>query len=112
MGNEHKTRVSPSPPLACQTEMRRRLTALDLLGDSEIRDLDPSLVVDKDVGSLDVSMNDLSVVKVGETLQRLSDERPDERLLERAVVAEQRGDGPSWHVLEENVEVSSVNRGV
>lgn len=66
-----------------------RLTALDLLRDTEIRDLDPTLVIDENVGSLDISMNNPSVVKIDESLKRLSNERPNESLLERSVVSEQ-----------------------
>jgi hypothetical protein len=57
-------------------------------------------------------MDDLPVMEVGETLERLSDERSDESFLERAVVAEEGRDGASRDVLEENIEVGSVGRGV
>lgn len=57
-------------------------------------------------------MDDVSVVQVDEPLQRLSDEGPDESLLERAVVAEQGRDRASGDVLEENVEVMGVGGGV
>jgi hypothetical protein len=87
----------------------RRRTRLDLLGDTEIGDLDTSFVVDEDVGALYVSVDDALLVQVGESLQCLTDEDSDQGLLERAVVAEQGGDGPTWDVFEEDVEVAGVD---
>jgi len=57
-------------------------------------------------------MDDPSFVKVDESLKSLSNERPDESLLERSVVSEESRDGSSWNVLQENVEVGGVDGGV
>jgi hypothetical protein len=54
-------------------------------------------------------VDDALVVEVGEALEGLPDKDPDERLLEGAIVAEQRRHGPAGDVLEENVEVAGVD---
>lgn len=62
-------------------------TAIDFLGYTEIGDLDAALVVDEDVGALDVAMYDVAFVEVVETLEDLADKVLDEGFLERAVAA-------------------------
>lgn len=90
------------------TRIGSKRTVLDLLRDAKVGDLDPALVVDEDVGALDVAVDDLALVEVFEPGEDLAHELGHERLLERAVVAQERGDGPAGHVLEKNVEVRQV----
>lgn len=98
-------RRSQQPP---HEEKRRRRTVFDLLRDAEIRNLDVALVVNKDVGALDIAMYNLALVKVVKTREDLPDELGDEGLFEGAVVLEERRDGTAGDVLEENVEVLAV----
>ena len=61
-------------------------------GDTKVRDLDTTLIIDKDVGSLDIPMDDPSFVKVFKTLEDLTDEILDKGLLECTVIAQKSGD--------------------
>jgi len=67
---------------------QRLHTISNFLRDPEIRDLDASLVVNQDVGSLDVSVNDIPLVQVFESYQNLPDKVLDERFFECAIVVE------------------------
>ena len=87
---------------------RERRTVFEFLGDTEVGDLDAALVVDEDIRTLDIAMDDTAFMDVVKALEDLAYERADERLLERAVVAQERGDGAAGDVLEEDVEVRVV----
>lgn len=91
---------------------RAPLTIFYFLRDTEIRNLDVSLVIDEDVRSLDISMNDLSLVEVIETGEDLSNELADQCFFERSVIREESGDGSSGNVFEKNVKVLAVGRRI
>lgn len=71
--------------------IENELTILDSLRNAKIRDLDPSLVVDENIGALNVAMDNLPLVEVVESSKNLADELAHERLLEGAVVGQQSG---------------------
>lgn len=54
-------------------------------------------------------MDDVTLVQVIETSQDLSDPIPNKRLFEGAVVAQERGDGTTGNVFQENVEMVFIN---
>ena len=62
-----------------------KIRCLDLLRDTKIRNLDAALVVNEDVGALDVSMDDIPAVEVGEASNNLSDETADEGFSESSI---------------------------
>lgn len=67
---------------------RESLTVFQLLRDPEIGNLDPSLIVDENIGTLDIPMDDPPFVHVVETLEDLAQEIAHERFFECAVVAQ------------------------
>jgi len=85
---------------------------LQFFRDAKVRNLDTALVVHQDVRSLDVAMDDASLVDVVQSFQDLADEVADERLLKGTVVSQQRGDRAAWNVFQEDVEVLIVGRRV
>jgi hypothetical protein len=85
------------------------LTRLDLFRDSEIRNLDSTLVVHEDVRTLDISMDDLALVQIVETGKDLSNKIAYKRFLECAIIVEQGGDRSTGNVLEENVKVVGIS---
>jgi hypothetical protein len=87
-----------------------RLTVLDLLRDPEIGNLDATLVIDQDVRTLDIPMDNVPLVQVVQAGQDLPDKVLDERFLERAIVVQESGDGSTGDVFEENVQVRLVGR--
>lgn len=84
-------------------DSREILTVSDLLRYTEIRYLDAAFVVHKDVGTFDVTMDDVSLMQVVQTLENLPNKVFDERFLERSVITEKGSDGSTWDILEENV---------
>lgn len=92
--------------------MRARLTRLDLLADAKIGDLDTAFIVHKDIGALDVPVDDLPLVQVVQTHKDLAHKVAHERFFEGTIVVQQRGDRAAGHVLEKNVQVVSVGRRV
>lgn len=62
-------------------------TIFDLLRDPEIRYLDTTLVVNKDIRAFDIAMNDVPFVQIVQTGEDLSNEVSDKRFLESAVIA-------------------------
>jgi hypothetical protein len=83
---------------------RQALTSASFLRDAKVGDLDLALVVDEDVCALDITVDDVSRVKVNEALEDLPKEIADERLLEGAIVVEERGDRSARDVLQEDVQ--------
>lgn len=74
------------------------LTVLDTLGDTKVGNLDGALVVNEDVRTFDVSMNDISLVEIVETLKALLDECADERFFKGTVIAKQSGHRATWYI--------------
>lgn len=68
------------------------LTVFHFLRDTKVRDLDASLVIDKDVRPFDVTMYNVALVQVIQPLKDLPDEILDQRFLERSVVAQKGSD--------------------
>ena len=62
------------------------LTVLHFLRNTEIGDFDATLVVDKDVGALDVAVNNVTFVQVVEPFKNLPNKVFHERFFECAVV--------------------------
>ena len=87
---------------------REKRRGFDALGDAKVGDFDATFVVDEDVGTLDVTVDDILRVEVGETGQDLSDEVGDEGLAEWTVVDKHCGDGATGDVFEENVQMRVV----
>jgi hypothetical protein len=85
------------------------LTRLNFLRDSEIRNLDPTLVVYEDIRTLEISMDDLALVQIVEASKNLPDKVAYERFLECAIIVEQGGDRSTGNVLEENVKVVGIS---
>jgi len=63
-----------------------KLTVIDFFRNSKIRNLDASLVVDEDIGAFDITMDDISLVEIDQTRQRLSHEFLDEAFFKRAII--------------------------
>lgn len=57
-------------------------------------------------------MNDFSFVQVLQPRENLAHKLAHESLFEGPVIREQSSDRSSWHVLEENVEMGRVGRGI
>lgn len=87
-----------------------RRTIFQLFRDAKVGDFDATLVVHEDVRTLDVTMNDASLVDVVQSLQDLANKVADERFFEGTVVSEQRGNGTAWDIFQEDVEVLVVGR--
>ena len=94
---------------AQQLWMKKTLTVLDLLRDTEVGDLDSALVVDEHVRALDVTVDDITLVKVVEPEEDLPDPIAHEGLFKRPIIPEQRGDGTTRHVFQEDVQVVVVD---
>ena len=65
------------------------LTVFDLLGDTKVRNLDTTLVVDEHVRAFDITVDDISFMQVVETCQDLAHPIANERLGECTIVANQ-----------------------
>lgn len=71
--------------------MKKR-TVLQFLGNTEVGNLDATFVVDQNVRTLDIPMDNAPFMYVVETVQDLSDKVPYKWLLEGTVVAEKSSD--------------------
>lgn len=78
-------------------------TIFHFLGDTEIRYLDSSLVINKHIGTFDVAVDDIPFVEVVQASQDLPYPVTNKWLLKRTVVAQKRGDGTTRNIFEENV---------
>lgn len=87
-------------------------TVFDLFRDTEIRYFDSTSVINENIGTLDVTMDNPLFMKVVKAHQHLSDPEFDEGFFKGAVVFQERGDGASGNVLQENVQVLVVDGGV
>ena len=94
--------------MGCFHKVRR--TIFQLFRDAKVGDFDATLVVNQDVRTLDVPMDDTSLVDIVQPLQDLANKVADEGLFEGAVVSQQRGDGTAWDVFQEDVEVLVIRR--
>lgn len=92
-----------SPEILSICRERRGLTVLDLFRNPEIGNLDPAFVIHQDVCPLDISMDDVPLVKVIKTRQDLPDKVFDEGFFERAIIVQEGGYGSTRNVFEENV---------
>jgi hypothetical protein len=90
----------------------RKLTVLDLFRNPEIGNLDPTLIIDQNVRTLDIPMDNVPLVQVIQSGQDLPDEVLDERFLKRAIVVQEGRDGSTRDVFEENVQVGLVCRRI
>lgn len=88
------------------------LTNVNILRDTEIGDFHASLVIDEYNGAPEVTVNDIALMQVGQSLKNLSDKVPDERLFECTVIAQQRSDRTTWHIFEKDVEDVILQRRV
>jgi len=61
-------------------------TIFDLLGNTEIGNLNAALVVDKDIPAFDVSMNDLFLMEIGKPFQDLPNKILDQGFLKGAII--------------------------
>ena len=87
----------------------RRRTVFHLFGDAKVRDLDAALVVDEHVRTFDITVDDVTLMEVVEPEKDLSDPIAHEGLFERPIIPEQRGDGTTRHVFQEDVQVIVVD---
>ena len=85
------------------------LTVLHLLRDTEVRDLDTALVVYEHVRAFDVTMYDIALVQVVQAEENLPNPVANERLLECTVATQQRRDRVTWDILQEDVEMVTIN---
>lgn len=79
--------------------------SFDPLGDAEVGDFDAAFVVHEDIGSFDVTVDDVTAVEIGKTVQDLANEIPDEWFGKLSVQVEHACDRATRDVLEENVEM-------
>ena len=96
--------------MAQETGKISKRTAIDFFRYTEIGDLDPTLIVDENVGALDVAMDYVTFVEIVEALEDLADKVLDEGFLKRTVIAQERSYGATRNVFQENVEKIVVNR--
>jgi hypothetical protein len=68
---------------------RRKKIRFDLFRNSKIGDFDDSLVIDEDVGTLDIPMNDISLVQVVESAEDLADKVADQGFFKGAVLGQE-----------------------
>lgn len=85
--------------------------SFNTLGDSEIRDLDRAFVVDENVGTLDIPVDDVFAVEVGKTVEDLANKVADQRFFQLSVIIEHRSHRTTRHVFKENVKVLVVAVG-
>lgn len=65
------------------------LRTICLLGDTKVGNFDASLVIDENVASLDVAVNDVAFMKVLQALKDLPDEVLDQCLLKGTIVPQE-----------------------
>jgi len=80
-----------------------KLTAFNFLRYPKVGDLDSTFIVDENIGTFDISMDDLPFMEIIETGEDLSNEVSYKRFFESAIVAQESGHGPARNVFEENV---------
>jgi hypothetical protein len=68
------------------------LTSFDFLGNTEIGDLDSTFIVDQDICAFDISMNNITIVKICETRKDLLDESLDQGFFECTILVEESSD--------------------
>jgi hypothetical protein len=81
-----------------------RRTIFQFFRYTKIGDLDTALIVYEDVGTLDVTMDDASLVDIVQALQNLANEVADKGLFEGTVISQQRGDRTARNIFQEDVK--------
>jgi len=87
-------------------------TVIHFLGDTKVGDLNTAFVINEDVCTFNIAVDNISFMKVVQSLKDLMDKVANERLFERAIIGEQGCNRSTWDVFEENVEVFIVEGGV
>lgn len=80
-------------------------TVVNLLRNAEIRYLDATLVIDKNVGAFDVSVYDISFMQITQTSQNLTNEVLHKGFLKRAIIAQKRCYRSTGDIFQKDVEV-------
>lgn len=89
----------------------KKTGGFNALANAEITDLDTTVVVDEDVGALNIAMDDVLGMQVCQSRKDLSDKVCNQWFTERTIVDEHGGDRTTSDILEENVEVRIVRVG-
>jgi hypothetical protein len=84
-------------------------TILDLFRDAKVGKLDTTLVIDQDVRTLDVTMDDRLPMEVLQTTQDLSNPVSSEGLFKGPIVSQQGCNGATRDVFEEDVQIVFVD---
>ena len=71
--------------------------------------LNAALCIKEDVVGFDITVDDIPLVQVVEAGEDLANPVADERFLEGTVIAEERSDGTTRNVFQENVEMILVD---
>ena len=80
----------------------------DAFRDTEVGDFDAALVVDKDIGAFDITMDDITAVKIGQAGKDLTHKISDEWLVKLAIRIQHGSHRTARHIFEENVKVFAV----
>lgn len=90
-------------------KIRLARTVFDFFGDTKVGKLDAALVIDKDVRTLDITVNNRLPMEVLQTAQDLSDPVNSERLLKGTVIFQQGRNGAARDVFEEDIQIVFVD---
>lgn len=83
VGTDERQLISKAVSISSGSTSR---TVFHFLGDTKVRDLDTTFIIDEHVSTLDITMDDIPLVKVIQPEKDLSDPVRNERFLEGAVV--------------------------
>lgn len=92
--------------------LNKTLTVFHFLRNTEIRYLDSTFIVDENIGTLDITMDNISLVKIVQALKNLANEIFDQRLLESSVISQKCCYRTSGNIFEKNVEEIIIERRV
>lgn len=90
-------------------EVKLARTVFDLFRDAKVGKLDTALVVDENVRTLDVTVDDRLPMEVLQAAQNLSNPVNSERLFKGTIVLQQGRNGATGDVFEEDIQIVFVD---
>ena len=90
----------------------KKLTIFYFLRNTEIGYLNSTFVVDENIGTFNITVDNISLVKIVQALKNLANEIFDQRLLESSVISQKCRHRTAGNIFEENVEEITIERRV
>ena len=90
----------------------KKLTIFYFLRNTEIGYLNSTFVVDENIGTFNITVDNISLVKIVQALKNLANEIFDQRLLESSVISQKCCYRTSGNIFEKNVEEIIIERRV